>query len=155
MVAFLVADKCMELLVSALLTGTSMAVRRGGCHGWIDPLGPALLSQFLLFSYFPIYSCVFWMSKTPLTYRISCSYFNGLVQERCNSSAIAMEVHLSCTKPINMSQQNPKLWYTCQQHLFCSRSSLTTWSQHGGLSCCWQVYGVIGFSSAYRDLNGC
>ena len=27
-------------------------------------------------------------------------YINGLVQERCNSSPIAMELHLSCTKPV-------------------------------------------------------
>ena len=25
---------------------------------------------------------------------------DGLVQERCNSSALAMELHLSCTKPL-------------------------------------------------------
>ena len=29
--------------------------------------------------------------------------FDGLVQERCDSSALAMELHLSCT--------NPSLWY--------------------------------------------
>ena len=27
-------------------------------------------------------------------------YFDGLVQERCNSSALAMEIHFSCTKPL-------------------------------------------------------
>ena len=27
-------------------------------------------------------------------------YFDGLVQERCNSSALAMDFHLSCTKPL-------------------------------------------------------
>ena len=33
--------------------------------------------------------------------------FDGLVQERCNSSALAMELHLSCTNP---STWAPKLW---------------------------------------------
>ena len=27
------------------------------------------------------------------------TYFNGLVQERCNSIANALELHLSCTNP--------------------------------------------------------
>ena len=27
-------------------------------------------------------------------------HVNGLVQERCNSSALVMELHLSCTKPL-------------------------------------------------------
>ena len=31
------------------------------------------------------------------------SYVNRLVQERCNSSAIAMELHLPCTKPLMCS----------------------------------------------------
>ena len=30
---------------------------------------------------------------------IFLDHFDGLVQERCNSSALAMELHLSCTNP--------------------------------------------------------
>ena len=29
----------------------------------------------------------------------SCLYIDWLVQERCNSSALALELHLSCTNP--------------------------------------------------------
>ena len=33
------------------------------------------------------------------------SYFDGLVQERCNSSALAMELHLSCRNPSIFSHE--------------------------------------------------
>ena len=39
------------------------------------------------------------------------SEFNGLVQERCNSIASAMELHLSCI--------NPLIWVTC--HILTTR----------------------------------
>ena len=38
-----------------------------------------------------------WVSAMP--YGISC-YIDGLVQERCNSSVLAMELHLSCINPL-------------------------------------------------------
>ena len=40
--------------------------------------------------------------------KIQYNYFDGLVQERHNSSALAMELHLSCT--------NPSIW-TCLHSL--------------------------------------
>ena len=44
--------------------------------------------------------------------------FDGLVQERCNSSALAMELHLSCT--------NPSTWDISQGH-FSPKDSQTKW----------------------------
>ena len=40
---------------------------------------------------------------------VSAPYFNGLVQERRNSSAIAMELRLSCTNPIHW-QPAREIW---------------------------------------------
>ena len=37
-------------------------------------------------------------------------YIDGLVQERCNSSALAMELRLSCTNPSICWQVNIKAW---------------------------------------------
>ena len=34
-----------------------------------------------------------------LTWCVWCAHIDGLVQERCNSNALAMELHLSCTNP--------------------------------------------------------
>ena len=36
-------------------------------------------------------------------YKMGCDKMNGLVQERRNSSALALELHLSCTNPLKWS----------------------------------------------------
>ena len=46
-----------------------------------------------------------WMLQTQQPHDI-----DGLVQERRNSSAIAMELHLSCTNPWNWSLRNKVRW---------------------------------------------
>ena len=33
-------------------------------------------------------------------------YLDGLMQERCNSSALAMELHLSCPNPLIFSKES-------------------------------------------------
>ena len=40
----------------------------------------------------------FWSCKMPF-YQDICAYNDGLVQERRNSIANALELHLSCTNP--------------------------------------------------------
>ena len=40
---------------------------------------------------------------SPCTTAMCASYIDGLVQERCNSSANALELHLSCTNLSIMS----------------------------------------------------
>ena len=48
--------------------------------------------------------------------QVNATHFDGLVQERCNSSALAMELHLSCTNPstyaleLGLSCTNPSTW---------------------------------------------
>ena len=37
------------------------------------------------------------------------SHFDGLVQERCNSSALALELHLFCTNPLICKQHSVKI----------------------------------------------
>ena len=51
-------------------------------------------------------------------------YIVGLVQERCNSSALAMELHLSCTKPTtyDVSRHGNK-WNTLK-HQYISHKQL-------------------------------
>ena len=39
------------------------------------------------------------MPSTTHLDQVLCHHIDGSVQERCNSSALAMELHLSCTKP--------------------------------------------------------
>ena len=38
-----------------------------------------------------------------------CICIDGLMQERCNSSALALELHLSCT--------NPSMWRYSERHI--------------------------------------
>ena len=38
-----------------------------------------------------------------------CIYIDGLMQERCNSSALAMELHPSCS--------NPSIWRYSERHI--------------------------------------
>ena len=48
----------------------------------------------------PYEICIFWGDVLYIIYTI---HIDGLVQERCNSSALAMELHLSCI--------NPSIWF--------------------------------------------
>ena len=75
------------------------------------------MNQFLLLVDFHLF---FKIIKTLFTYQIPHSHFDGLVQERHNSSALAMELRLSCI--------NPSIWQSqgvtaAQQLLICHYGS--------------------------------
>ena len=58
----------------------------------------------------PMYVCllsvIVYFPEKAVDYCCNCCYIDGLVQERCISHALAMELCLSCTKPIDISY-----WY--------------------------------------------
>ena len=70
--------------------------------------------------------CSFRLSLNVLKNCSSCwfmSYIDGLVQERCNSSALAMELHLSCTNPSTYSSEFLHCHWT--NHMIACKVTLT------------------------------
>ena len=69
-------------------------------------------------------------------------YIDGLVQERCNSSTLAMELHLSCTNPsiwtVLVCQRSVLLWIPQWPVLW-----LSTWQCHAGHHCNHRVDGSV------------
>ena len=83
------------------------------------------------------------------------SHIEGLVQERCNSSALAMELHLSCTNPsiqefcatrsLIHPQLSARLWYL----QWVSNGDTTV--SHPAINMSWRkiyTYGTSSFSSS-------
>ena len=80
-------------------------------------------------------------------YNASCDicaddcHIDGLVQERCNSTANALELHFSCTNPLICRRQAGKWGLSCCLPIFISTNKKT----HSSSS--WVSYGLSFVSS--------
>ena len=63
-----------------------------------------IADKILFFILFPTSVGLLFIKSTLQSYKEQLQYFDGLMQERCNSIANALELHLSCT--------NPSIWNT-------------------------------------------
>ena len=63
------------------------------------------------------------------------SHFDGLVQERCSSSALAMELHLSCTNPLICKQYSVKIQSKYIEKGMRLKMSTKCWSYFSGSVC--------------------
>ena len=61
------------------------------------------------------------VNATYIWHALQWHHIAGLVQERCNSSALALELHLSCTNPLIWSSsclESPVTWRLIQQFVW-------------------------------------